>query len=111
MPTDSSHEKIARRAYEMWQAAGCPDGTHDEHWFDAERELARAHTAPIEKERGHPDHEPATPAADQHAADQQAIQAELQKKSARAPQTPTTHAPKTKPAPPGKPVWDKPHSS
>ncbi len=36
-------ERIAIRAYEIWQASGCPDGKHEEHWYAAERELrARA---------------------------------------------------------------------
>lgn len=108
MPTESSHEKIARRAYEMWQNAGCPDGAHDEHWFDAERELARSENAAshIGSARGE-ETEPISPAT----AEQLTIQAELQKQAARAPQTPTTHAPKPKPAPTGKPIWNKPHSS
>ena len=32
-------EKIALRAYQLWQESGCPEGKHDEHWFRAEREL------------------------------------------------------------------------
>ena len=111
MPTDSSHEKTARRAYEKWQAAGCPDGTHNEQWLDAERELARASRDLDEAPAAAtPTVEPpaASPAV---AAHQQTIQDEVQKQAARAPQTPTTHAPKPKPAPPGKPVWNRPHSS
>jgi hypothetical protein len=38
-----SPEKIAVRAYEIWQASGRPDGKHEEHWYTAEREL-RART-------------------------------------------------------------------
>ncbi|WP_438483147.1 hypothetical protein [Oleiharenicola lentus] len=36
---------------------------------------------------------------------------EQQKKAARAPQIPAKEAPKDKPAPPSKPIWDKPDSS
>jgi len=32
-------EQVAAVAYEFWQARGCPDGTPDEDWFRAEREL------------------------------------------------------------------------
>ncbi len=32
-------EKIALRAYEMWQESGCPYGRDVEHWLRAEREL------------------------------------------------------------------------
>ena len=40
-----SHEKqftdsdIASRAYERWQHRGEPDGSAEEDWFEAEREL------------------------------------------------------------------------
>jgi hypothetical protein len=37
--TAASAEKIAARAYEIWQANGCPDGQDLEHWLQAEREL------------------------------------------------------------------------
>ena len=37
--TAPSAEKIAARAYEIWQASGCPDGHDLEHWLQAEREL------------------------------------------------------------------------
>jgi hypothetical protein len=32
-------EAIRHRAYEIWQKAGCPDGSHDEHWAQARSEL------------------------------------------------------------------------
>ncbi len=35
-------EQIARRAYEIWQARGCPDGDGSEDWRTAERELSAA---------------------------------------------------------------------
>ncbi len=34
-----SSEKIAARAYEIWQASGRSDGHDQDHWFQAEREL------------------------------------------------------------------------
>jgi len=33
------HEKIAERAYQIWQATGRTDGYDQEHWLQAEREL------------------------------------------------------------------------
>ena len=33
------HEKIAMRAYEKWCHRGCPAGTDQQDWFDAEAEL------------------------------------------------------------------------
>ena len=32
-------EEIARRAYELWQARGCPIGSEQEDWLQAESEL------------------------------------------------------------------------
>ena len=34
-------QDIAELAYELWQSRGCPDGSPDEDWFRAERELQR----------------------------------------------------------------------
>jgi hypothetical protein len=37
--SELNRDEIARRAYDKWQARGCPpgDGAHD--WFEAENEL------------------------------------------------------------------------
>ncbi len=32
-------DQIRQRAYELWQAHGCPDGKAEEYWFAAEREM------------------------------------------------------------------------
>jgi Protein of unknown function (DUF2934) len=32
-------QEIAALAYQYWQARGCPDGSPEEDWFRAEREL------------------------------------------------------------------------
>jgi hypothetical protein len=34
-----SEQEIARRAYELWQARGCPAGDGAEDWQAAEKEL------------------------------------------------------------------------
>jgi Protein of unknown function (DUF2934) len=36
---ENQHE-IAALAYKFWQARGCPDGTPEEDWFRAEKEIA-----------------------------------------------------------------------
>ena len=33
------HDDIAARAYELWQARGCPDGSPEKDWFHAAEEL------------------------------------------------------------------------
>jgi hypothetical protein len=32
-------EAVRNRAYEIWQRAGSPDGSHEEHWTQARSEL------------------------------------------------------------------------
>ena len=39
----SGHKEIATRAYELWQARGCPPGSPEEDWFHAAEEL-RSHS-------------------------------------------------------------------
>lgn len=34
-----SHDQIARRAYEIWLAKGCPQGADYQNWVEAEAEL------------------------------------------------------------------------
>jgi hypothetical protein len=34
-----THEQIAIRAYQIWNAAGRPEGMHEQNWLDAERQL------------------------------------------------------------------------
>jgi len=34
--------KIARRAYELWESKGCPNGCDIDHWLQAEAEIASA---------------------------------------------------------------------
>lgn len=38
-PKEVTHEAIAQRAYEIWQARGCPDGDGQADWRAAEAEL------------------------------------------------------------------------
>jgi len=37
--TESMHEKIAKRAHQIWEQAGHPAGAETDHWLQAEREL------------------------------------------------------------------------
>lgn len=42
-------DHISRRAYEIWEMEGRPDGRHEDHWVRAVRELAaHAGTAALE---------------------------------------------------------------
>jgi hypothetical protein len=37
----SYHEEVSRLAYELWEKRGCPHGSHDEDWLQAEEEIKR----------------------------------------------------------------------
>jgi len=46
--TDLNSDDVARRAYEIWQSEGCPDGCDQRHWLQAEQELtARASSGKV----------------------------------------------------------------
>jgi len=38
--TRDPQQRIRQRAYELWEASGCPQGCETEHWLQAERELS-----------------------------------------------------------------------
>ena len=43
---DDLHERIAKRAYELYEQGGSLDGNDIDHWLEAEREiLKRKHAA------------------------------------------------------------------
>jgi hypothetical protein len=109
-----THEEISRRAYQLWHEYGSPADRDLEIWFNAERQLtakaaiddpvaaAQSETAAESLVEYHIS--PAIP-------DQDAIQAALQKQTARAPQVAHHTGPHAKPPVTGKPLHDRPHSS
>jgi hypothetical protein len=44
-------DKIKQRAYELWEADGCPDGQDQAYWFKAMAEIAAAGVAAIKPTR------------------------------------------------------------
>jgi hypothetical protein len=40
----SEHRSIRELAYQLWKARGCPDGTAEQDWREAERQLAAPKT-------------------------------------------------------------------
>jgi DUF2934 family protein len=36
------NRSVGELAYQLWQARGCPDGTAEQDWLDAERQLRTA---------------------------------------------------------------------
>jgi hypothetical protein len=43
-PREDVHERIRRRAYELWESEGRPEGRQHAHWYQAEMEITRART-------------------------------------------------------------------
>jgi hypothetical protein len=41
--TSFGHDQIAARAYEIWQSRGRPEGSAEEDWFQAAKELRAGH--------------------------------------------------------------------
>ena len=39
MQDDNLKEVVQKRAHEIWERSGCPEGQHVEHWLQAETEL------------------------------------------------------------------------
>lgn len=114
-----THDEIATAAHSLWKDRGCPEGIDNEIWLEAEQQL-RGRRPPAPESRADFARRTQVEAAAQSrdefhlspaASEQQAIRAALQKKDARAPQSPQHTGPKGKPAPPGKPLYDRPHSA
>ena len=45
-PVSMSEEEVAVRAYQRWVARGCPLGTPEEDWYEAERDLLASSPPP-----------------------------------------------------------------
>jgi hypothetical protein len=43
-PQEDMRERIRRRAYELWEHEGRPEGRAHAHWYQAEMEITRART-------------------------------------------------------------------
>ena len=37
--TGDKQERIRQRAFELWEQAGSPEGEHEQHWYQATREI------------------------------------------------------------------------
>jgi hypothetical protein len=103
-----SQEAVSERAREIWHARGCPEGRDTEIWFEAERLLTDAATAPALTSPS----DLVLPGSGNAQQDVVTAKAVQQKQAARAPQRPAVHeAPRAKTVETGKPLWSKPHSS
>jgi Protein of unknown function (DUF2934) len=50
-PQPSVHERIQRRAYQLWETEGRPEGRAQAHWHQAELEITRARSRPVSASR------------------------------------------------------------
>jgi len=120
-----THEEISARGYALWEQRGRPANAESEIWLAAEAQL-RAEALNVESRTSKDEsHARLAEGLDESrhssksgggqiaptSVEHQAIIDELQKQSARAPQVPHHTGPKANPAPPGKPIWSKPHGS
>lgn len=128
--SNHSHEEVAKRAEKIWHNYGKPVGRDVEIWHEAERQITSDRGTPTETKarsdslRLSEPNDAAALAETITAAesvvefnispaipDQEAIQAALQTKVARAPKVPRIVAPKHAVPESGKPLWNQPHSS
>jgi hypothetical protein len=54
MELSPSNDAIEQRAYELWQAEGCPEGRQLEFWLRAEQELSEKSRVPPLNAEGEP---------------------------------------------------------
>ncbi len=52
MEGDEWEYQVRHRAYELWNAAGRPDGKHLQFWEAAEQELKTSHVADVTDDQG-----------------------------------------------------------
>src|ERR1700721_1059215 len=101
------HRSIGELAYHLWQARGCPEGSAEQDWLDAEKQLK---SAPRNAEPRAADPRAATPTGSAgQRTDEPPANVEAKRKAAAAPRTgsaapprpPKPHQGKRAPAPPG----------
>ena len=84
--TTDREQRIREKAYEIWERQGRPEGGHEEHWHQAEREIA-------EEGRG-----AATPESGGEAAEASEEVAKPKRRSARGGQSSAQDASPSTPA-------------
>jgi hypothetical protein len=84
------HRSIGELAYRLWQARGCPEGTAEQDWLDAERQLLAIQSTarPAKSEAVDESLKETFPASDppaHHGSDQPPANADAKWKAAAAP--------------------------
>ena len=100
------HRSIGELAYHLWQARGCPEGSAEQDWLDAEKQLK---SAPRNAEPRAAEPRAATPTASAgQRADEPPASADAKRKAAAAPRTGSAARPRRSKSTPGKPSPEPP---
>jgi hypothetical protein len=100
------HRSIGELAYHLWQARGCPQGSAEQDWLDAEKQLK---SAPRTAEPRASEPRAATPTAPAgQRTDEPPASAEAKRKAAPAPRTGSAARPRRAKSTQGKPSPEPP---
>ena len=102
------HRSIGELAYRLWQARGCPQGSAEQDWLDAERQL-RTTAASDATDQSLRDTFPASDPPASHRKDEPPANADAKWKAAGAARTTSAARPRRSKSAPGKPSADPPH--
>jgi hypothetical protein len=92
--SDQHRNRVEQRAYELWEREGRPEGRHDHHWAEAERQIAA--------EGGDAGAGQAQPAPGDAAAALASHSADAAQPAARSDNAPAQPKPPAAAAPPGR---------
>jgi hypothetical protein len=98
------HTSIGELAYRLWQARGCPEGSAERDWLDAEKQLQSAQRA-VEARAAEPTAFDATDRSLQHEAP---ANTDAKWKAAGASRTASTVRSRRSKSAPGKPSAEPP---
>jgi hypothetical protein len=100
------HRSIGELAYHLWQARGCPEGSAEQDWLDAEKQLK---SAPRTTEPRTAEQRAATPTASAgQRTDEPPASADAKRKTAAAPRTGSAARPRRSKSAQGKPSPEPP---
>lgn len=100
------HRSIGELAYHLWQARGCPEGSAEQDWLDAEKQLK---SAPRNAEPRAAEPRAATPTGSAgQRTDEPPANVEAKRKAAAAPRTGSAARPRRSKSTPGKPSPEPP---
>src|ERR1700721_440512 len=100
------HRSIGELAYHLWQARGCPEGSAEQDWLAAEKQLK---SAPRNNDPRAAEPRAATPTASAgQRTDEPPANVEVKRKAAAAPRTGSAARPRRSKSTPGKPSPEPP---